>query len=232
MIQAIVFDGDDTLWHTEWLYDEARQRAREIVEAAGLDGAAWETRERLIDVENVARFGHGADRFPTSCAEAYEEACEAAGQAVEEEVRAAIGAAARVVFQRRAPLVAGAAETLAALRSRGVRLALLTKGDPSIQRARIEQSGVAKMFDLVEIVEDKGAGSILSVIERLGARPETSLTVGNSVRSDVLPSLAAGVTPVWIDAPVWEYERGQDTPPESGVIKREDLSDVLGIVLG
>ena len=36
--QAIVFDGDDTLWETEALYDDARRRAREIVAATGLDG--------------------------------------------------------------------------------------------------------------------------------------------------------------------------------------------------
>jgi putative hydrolase of the HAD superfamily len=53
MKRAIVFDGDDTLWHTEWLYDDARQQAREVVEAAGLDGARWEELERRTDVKNV-----------------------------------------------------------------------------------------------------------------------------------------------------------------------------------
>jgi phosphoglycolate phosphatase-like HAD superfamily hydrolase len=67
-MQGIVFDGDDTLWWTEPLYDEARQAARAIVEQGGLDGAAWDALQRQLDVENVARLGYTRNRFPTSCA--------------------------------------------------------------------------------------------------------------------------------------------------------------------
>jgi len=227
VVRAIIFDGDDTLWHTEQLYDEARSRAREIVEEAGLDGERWEARERAIDVENVARFGHSSERFPTSCVEAYEEACAESGQPLDEKVRERIGAIARTVFERPAPLVDNARRTLEGLRSQGIALALLTKGDTAVQRLRVEQSGLAPLFDLVDIVEEKTPESILSVLKRLGVPTSAALTVGNSVRSDVFPSLAAGVKPVWIDAHVWEYEREHDSPPQDDVIKRKELSDLL-----
>lgn len=230
MIQAIIFDGDDTLWHTEWLYDEARQRAREITEAAGLNGENWEARERVIDVDNVVRFGHGSDRFPASCVEAYEEACTAVGKDVDQDVQSDIDTAARSVFTRPAPLVEGVEEILAALRSRGILLALLTKGDPTVQRLRIKQSGLADMFDLIEIVERKEPDSIAGLLGQLGVAPAAALTVGNSLRSDVLPSIAADVTPVWIDAHVWEYERQHaEIPVGKKVIKRKDLSGLLEI---
>ena len=64
-ILGIVFDGDDTLWNTERLYDAARAKARHVVEKAGLDGARWEELERRIDVENVAHLGFSTERFPT-----------------------------------------------------------------------------------------------------------------------------------------------------------------------
>ncbi|MEY2474030.1 MAG: hypothetical protein QOK28_3359 [Actinomycetota bacterium] len=35
MIRGVIFDGDDTLWLTEHLYDEARGQARDLVERAG-----------------------------------------------------------------------------------------------------------------------------------------------------------------------------------------------------
>lgn len=79
MQRAIIFDGDDTLWHTERLYDDARQRARSIVEASGLDGQKWEKLERQIDVTNVERLGHSIERFPASCIEAYELLCRLVG---------------------------------------------------------------------------------------------------------------------------------------------------------
>ncbi len=229
--RALVFDGDDTLWHTEWLYDAARRRARGIVERAGLDGDLWEARERLIDVANVARFGHAAERFPTSCAEAYEEACVAAGLPIDEDVRKAVVSAAGEVFERRAPLVEGVEETLVALRGRGFLLGLLTKGDLDVQRWRVEHSGLEHLFDRVEIVEEKTPESILALFEHLGADAATGYAIGNSVRSDVLPSLAAGVTPIWIDAHVWEYEREHGGVPLQGVIKKEDLRDLLKIDL-
>ena len=65
ILQAVVFDGDDTLWRTEHLYDDAQIRARQIIVDAGIDGAEWEKLERKIDVQNVASLGFAINRFPT-----------------------------------------------------------------------------------------------------------------------------------------------------------------------
>lgn len=48
--QVLVFDGDDTLWFVEPLYDEAHSKARSLVESSGLDGGSWEARQRILDV--------------------------------------------------------------------------------------------------------------------------------------------------------------------------------------
>lgn len=228
--RAVVFDGDDTLWETEPLYDEARAEARVVVESAGLDGAVWEARERQIDVENAEHVGHSADRFPASCVQAYDELCAATGGSGAQAVREAVDAAARTAFTRRAPVVANVKETLDTLREWGYGLALLTKGDPAVQERRIAESGLRPLFDLVEIVHEKTPRSILAVLQRLEASPSESFTVGNSVRSDVLPSLAAGVRPIWIDAHVWEFERKHGDYPSHAVVERKELSEVLGII--
>jgi putative hydrolase of the HAD superfamily len=230
MQQGIVFDGDDTLWNTESLYDYARQQAREAVEAAGVDGEAWERIERRIDVENVDRLGHSVVRFPQSCVEAYEAACAAERRAVESAVRVEVRDAARTVFTAEAPLLPLARETLAALAGRGFRLALLTKGEPALQRRRIEQSGLAPFFDLVEIVDAKTPETFQSVLDGLGVAATSALSVGNSIRSDVLPSLAAGIKPIWIDAHVWEYERDHDAVADEDIIEVESLARLLDLV--
>ena len=228
-LRGIVFDGDDTLWSTEDLYDSARDHARRIVERAGLDGARWEALERRLDVANVGSLGHSPDRFPTSCVQAYETLSRAEGLEPDPAIARAMDAAAREVFERPAPLLPHADEILGELRARGFRLALLTKGDPRVQRRRIEQSGLAGFFDLVEIVEEKTAETVRSVLERLGVEPESAFSVGNSVRSDVVPSLAAGVTPVWIDAHVWEYEREHDALDDGRVIALDKLRGLLEV---
>ncbi len=79
---AVVFDGDDTLWSTEQLYDDARARARKVVAQSGMDAARWEECERHIDVLNVQKLGYSMDRFPTSCVQAYEHICERSGYAI------------------------------------------------------------------------------------------------------------------------------------------------------
>jgi len=67
----VVFDGDDTLWFVEPLYDDARARAAVIVAEAGLDAARWKSLQRRIDLLAVRRYGVTAQRFPQSCVKAY-----------------------------------------------------------------------------------------------------------------------------------------------------------------
>lgn len=230
MRRAILFDGDDTLWDTETLYDNARQRARRAVEGDGLDGDEWEQLERALDVRNVERLGHSVARFPRSCVEAYEVLCTKAHRDADPLVLKRVRTEAQGVFMEKAPLLLGARETLAALVARGFVLALLTKGDPSVQRRRIDQSGLASFFDRIEIVEQKTDESITSLLARLDVPSTAALSVGNSVRSDVLPSLSAGVQPVWIDAHVWEYEREHEDVPSDAIIEIVNLGALVGVV--
>ncbi len=228
---GVVFDGDDTLWRTEPLYDEARSQTRRIVEASGLDGAAWEERERRIDVENVAAYGYSMERFPTSCVQAYVEICRSAERAPESAIAERIRQAARSVFERNPPIAPGARETLRRLRARGARLALLTKGDRALQARRIEHSGLRKFFDVIAIVADKSPAAILDVVAALGVDAHDAWMVGNSMRSDVLPAIEAGLRAIWIPAHVWEHERTCDHVAAPGAVKVSRLADLRDFIL-
>ncbi len=223
---AVVFDGDDTLWSTEALYDRARDTTREVVSAAGLDGAAWEALERRIDVENVKTFGYSPLRFPTSCVQAYETLCRVQNQKVDDTILARIQVTASAVFECEPPVMPSAAATLSLLRSRGVRLALLTKGDLVIQQRRIESSGLSHFFDLTRIVSEKTAATINEVVDRLGAKARYTWMVGNSLRSDILPALEAGLQALWIDAHVWEHERSHDHVVDQRMVALTSLAEV------
>ena len=223
---GIVFDGDDTLWQTERLYDDARQRAADVVAAAGIDPSAWERIQRRVDVENVAVLGHTMERFPTSCVQAYEETCRDLGLVADPTVAEQVRLAARSVFENDAAVFPGARATLMLLRAGGARLALLTKGDPHVQRLRIDGSGLRDLFDVVVIVPDKTPDVIRAVVLSLGSDVGVAWMVGNSVRSDIAPALAAGLRAVWIDAHVWEYERAHDHLVEDRVIRASALDEL------
>lgn len=230
VILGVIFDGDDTLWSTEQLYDDARARSRLIVSKSGLDGARWEERERLIDVQNVAKLGYSTERFPTSCVQAYEELCLSEGRASDTAIVEQIRKTAQSVFESDPLLVPGAKETLALLRSKGVRLALLTKGDHQLQSRRIDRSGLREYFDVIRIVPEKSSRIIRKMVAALGVHVDSAWMVGNSMRSDVFPAMKAGLRAVQIPAHVWEYERTDDHIAADGVITTSHLADIPSLI--
>jgi putative hydrolase of the HAD superfamily len=223
---AIVFDGDDTLWSTESLYDRARDEARAEVTRSGLDGDAWEQLERKLDVENVRHLGFSTERFPTSCVQAYEAVARASSVPVDERVRERVRSAASTVFSRDPQLMPGARKTLEMLRNRGIKLALLTKGDYDLQLRRVERSGLADLFDVINIVPEKPPNAFRNTVAELKVDSRDAWSVGNSVRSDILPAIEAGMRAVWIDAHVWEHERFDGTFAHDQVIVVHDISQV------
>jgi putative hydrolase of the HAD superfamily len=227
---AVVFVGDDTLWSTEPLYDLARQLARAEVARSGIDDIEWERLERQLDVENVSQFGFNTDRFPTSCVQAYEALCRTGNRRPDAEVAERVRSAARRVFTEDPPLVPGARDTLEALRARGARLALLTKGDRELQASRVERSGIANFFDVIRIVPEKVSDTFREIVAALGAVPEHSWSVGNSIRSDILPAVESGLRAVWIDAHVWEHERFHGNFVHDRVFTVSSISDVADVI--
>jgi putative hydrolase of the HAD superfamily len=227
--RVVVFDGDDTLWTTEPLYDRARQEARLVVENEGLDGERWEALERALDVANIARFGLSAKRFPTSCREAYLAVCEEADRAMVPAVAEKIEETAARVFDERAPLVPAAVQVLTELRDR-FRLVLLTQGDEAVQWRRVQASGLAPLFDEIVVVPVKSPEVLVAVLGRLEADAEQAWMVGNSIPSDMRPALAVGMRAVWIDAHVWEHERREEAEEHPRMVRARLLMEVPRIV--
>ena len=227
---GVIFDGDDTLWQTERLYDEARAAARAAVSEDADIGAQWEELQRRIDVENVAILGFSPERFPTSCVQAYQQLSASRGWIYDGRVAAAVRNAAEGVFCQDPALVPGVHETLSALRSDRIRLALLTKGDLGVQQRRVTASGLKKYFDLVRIVPLKTPDMIRTVAGELGVPLGNAWMVGNSVRSDVIPALEAGIRAIWINTHVWEYERAHDHLVDERVIAVSQISEVPAVI--
>jgi putative hydrolase of the HAD superfamily len=227
---AVIFDGDDTLWSTEPLYDRARGLARAEVEHSGLDGQAWEKLEREIDVANVDSYGYSAVRFPTSCVQAYEALCAIEGRIKDSDAADRIRWAAQTVFREDPLLVPGARATLEQLRIQGAVLALLTKGDYDVQKRRVERSGVATLFDLIRIVGEKPATVFREIVDALNVDAQQSWSVGNSVPSDILPAIESGLRGIWIDAHVWEHERFVGSFVHERAVAVARITDVLRVI--
>ncbi len=99
-------------------------------------------------------------------------------------------------------------ETLATLAQKW-ELMLITKGDVFEQSQKIERTGLAKYFRLVEIVGQKTPAVYRTLLRRHAIDPRRFLMVGNSLRSDIQPVLALGGQAVYIPyVNTWAHEHG------------------------
>jgi len=118
--------------------------------------------------------------------------------------------AGRAMTDHPVDLLDGAIEALDALAATGHRLVLVTKGDLNHQEHKIAASGLAARFERIEIVAEKDEDTYRRVMDGLDVAPRAFCMVGNSVRSDVLPVLAAGGRAVHVPYHVtWSHEAAE-----------------------
>jgi len=187
MIKTIAFDADDTLWHNERFFKLTKESFTEfLVDYAEAD----HLEERLIAAEkrNLSRYGFGVKGFTLSMIET---AIEVADEDLPASVIKKILDAGRDMLWHPVELLPGVADTIEAL-ARTHRLLIVTKGDLFDQERKIAASGIAELFDGVEIVSDKKTATYRDIFTRYGAPPDQNLMIGNSIKSDVVPAIEAG----------------------------------------
>jgi putative hydrolase of the HAD superfamily len=79
----------------------------------------------------------------------------------------------------------------------------------------------------VEIVSDKTPDTYATVFQRHGDGPERALMAGNSLKSDVLPAIAAGAIGVHVPHELnWEYEKADAPVGHERFFEVSDLGDL------
>ncbi|HHY88724.1 MAG TPA: HAD family hydrolase [Chloroflexi bacterium] len=206
--EAIAFDADDTLWHSETFYQQAQARLVELLAPYGPGREEVLDTLHRIEMGNLAPFGFGIRGFTLSMVEA---AIEVTGGRVNPRDIRTIVDMGRAMVNHEVELIDGSAEAVAAL-AQTHPLLLITKGDLSDQQRKIDASGLGEYFQQVEIVSDKTPRVYDRLLKRHGLNPERFLMIGNSMRSDVLPVLQLGGWAVHVPYPLtWAYENSD--PP-------------------
>lgn len=206
-IELICLDADDTLWHNMRFFDEA-QAAFEAMLTPFTDGSGARAALEACEIRNLAHYGYGAKSFTLSMVET---ALEIGGDRLPTSVIGDVLAAGRRLLAHPVELLGDIERTLAALAARG-RLVLVTKGDLLHQEAKLAASGLGERFAGVEIVSDKTADTFRHLFARHRVAPDRAVMAGDSMRSDVLPALAAGAWAAWVPQPLaWSHEQAE--PP-------------------
>lgn len=190
----MAFDADDTLWPNQPHFDHVEAQFLAILAryqgAEAVNAGLYEVQRR-----NMELFGYGAKSFMLSMIET---AIQLTGGAVTgPEIQQLLDLGKGLLRFPIEPLPDVAA-VLAAVKARGHRLMVLTKGDLFDQESKLARSGLGDFFDFVEIVSEKNEATYQRILRRHGATPATFVMIGNSLKSDVLPVARLGLRAVHV----------------------------------
>ena len=118
-------------------------------------------------------------------------------------------------------------ETLDALGERHD-LLLLTKGDEDEQQNKIDLSGFGQHFRRIFIVPEKTTVVYANLVDAEGLDPARTWMIGNSVKSDIGPALAAGLGAVFIpNVNTWALEHDELDEDAERLLQIERFADLL-----
>jgi len=216
MNKIIIFDGDDTLWKTQELYDNAKKHYSELMKSQGFDEDVIDMLDKL-DMQRVEILKFSKSRFLESMLITYAMLCGKNKETWKLEVESKIRYFAQVIFQFPPKLYEDTLETLDAL-YKYFTLILFTNGDKDFQKKKIDSLGkkFTDYFTRIYITEMKNIEEYRKIVSDLGIPPQNIWVVGNSVKSDINPAVQFGLKSILIPRGTWLYE-------EAKMISREVL---------
>lgn len=211
--QHLIFDADDTLWENNIHFEQAIEDFLDYLNHATL--TRDQVRDVLDEIEmaNFRVHGYGTAAFSRNLRQCYERLVEQ--HITEEDARTVMAFGERILVQPMR-LIDGVEETLALLAERHD-LTLMTKGHPEEQQLKIDRSGLNGYFRHAEVVPEKDPDAYRTLVVRLDLDPARTWMIGNSPKSDINASLAAGLNAVFIPhRATWRLEH-QEIDERAGV---------------
>jgi putative hydrolase of the HAD superfamily len=117
---------------------------------------------------------------------------------------------------------------LASLRASGMRLALLTNGDPIMQQEKIARFALGGLFDAILIEGEFGKGKpdpavYHHVLGRLDVAASDATMVGDNLEWDVAGAQRVGMRGVWIDRATRGLPAGHPVRPDRVIASLDEL---------
>lgn len=127
--------------------------------------------------------------------------------------------------------VAGALALLQALKPH-YRIGIVTNNRTAEQEDKLQFLGMTDLIDALITSEDVGVPKpnpriFEAALQRLGARPEETVLVGDNWQADVLGALAVGIRPVWLN----RLGGARLLPHVAEITSFEPLADALRVIV-
>lgn len=234
MKQQIMFDLDDTLIHcNKYFYLVIEQFSDAMVTwFAGFNEItvkAIRDKQMELDIACVSASGFKSEHFPQSFVDTYIHFSNLTGRnrsVTEENFLWKLGLS---VYEHDMEPYPNMEQTLFALADAGHELHLYTGGEILIQQRKIQSLQLERYFDnRIYIRQLKNNDALERILTTGVFNRETTWMVGNSIRTDVVPALTAGIHAIHMRAQTeWHYNVIQiDVTPKGAFLTLDHLKDV------
>lgn len=192
--QTLLIDADDTLWENNIYFERAIANFISFLNHHEYTPGEVRAVLNQVERESILSHGYGLHSFTHSLVDCFERL---AVEPLTPAIRETIHGFSRTIAEHPVEMLPEVPETLDYL-ARRHHLIMMTKGAVAEQTGKIERSGLKEYFAAIEIVAEKDAPTYRSVIGKYELTPEITWMVGNSPKSDINPSLAAGINAIFI----------------------------------
>ena len=128
--------------------------------------------------------------------------------------------------------VAGAHELMKYLHQKGYRMHMTSNGFHEVQYKKLAACGLREYFDTIVLSEDAGVNKPSAAyfdyaFKQTGAKPETTLMIGDNMQTDIKGAMAVGIDALLFNR--WGYDT-KSGDPEAPTYVVSDLLDIKQIL--
>jgi putative hydrolase of the HAD superfamily len=232
MNKWVIFDMDNTLIDTEPLYHNASQQLCNLMSEYGFDPIHVGERQDQIDAGLFEEFGYSTDRFAESFERTVREFMKGVDPfEVDNTVKQARGFA-MAVFDQVSIEYSYARDIVRQFACSGYKVGVITAGERWVQIKRFDDLTMRNLFHDCWVVLKKTKEVFEDFCIKHNVDKENSWMIGDSIRSDILSSTAAGLNAIHLNTSNWgSVEVDKSQIPDS-VVTVPNLSYVPEIILG
>lgn len=224
MLKAIFIDMDDTLIVNQVLYQTAKDKFCGYMRHYGVrDAELLDVFER-VEKEHFPVYGYSRARYPAS----FEKTLKTFIPDADADTVATVRDFAEEVFRTVARVKPDVPEALDILTSIAP-VYIVTAGPDSVQQFRIDNLPFKDKFAGFHIVPKKDKDVFEGILAQYNLKPEETVMIGDSLKSDVFSAAAAGMNAVWVEAHNAFFEAVNDDLPALAV-KRGSLIEAARVL--
>lgn len=224
--RAIVFDGDDTLWETQFIYEFAKKKFLAILGESKREDQMILRKLEQIDLKNVKKFGLSSKRFPKTLVDTYLWYAWRNKLKPRKEMTDKVKQLGENIFRRKPKLKPSCKRILKKLGETN-KLFLVTAGERKIQKWKVDVLGLTSYFNKVFIIKRKNKNEFSKILRKINPSicKRDIWMIGNSIKFDIMPALDNKINAIWIPSKSWGYENASNNA--KGFVTLSGLNDLL-----